>query len=43
MYFIIVAEDFGDDPPVVEITSPRSTDSQSEDLVTISKVRCMVL
>ena len=38
MYFIIVAEDFGDDPPVVEITSPRSTDSQSEDLVTINGV-----
>lgn len=38
MYFIIVGEDFGDDPPMVEITSPRSTDSQKEDLVTINGV-----
>ena len=38
IYFIVVGEDFGDDPPVVEITSPRSTDSQSEDLVTINGV-----
>lgn len=38
MYFIVVGEDFGDDPPVVEITSPRSTDSQKEDLVTINGV-----
>lgn len=38
MYFIIVGEDFGDDPPDVAITSPRSTDSQSEDLLTINGV-----
>ena len=38
MYFIVVGEDFGDEPPVVDITSPRSTDSQDGDLVTISGV-----
>jgi len=38
MYFIVVGEDFGDDPPIVDITSPRSTDSQGEDYVTISGI-----
>ena len=30
MYFIVVGEDFGDDPPVTQFTSPRPTDSQRE-------------
>ena len=38
IYFIVVGEDFGDEPPVVDITSPRSTDSQSQDLVTINGI-----
>ena len=36
MYFIVVGEDFGDDPPVTQFTSPRPTDSQREDLVVIT-------
>ena len=36
MYFIVVGEDFGDDEPVVNFISPRPTDSQSENLITIA-------
>jgi len=36
IYFIIVGEDFGDDEPVVNFISPRPTDSQSDNLVTIA-------
>jgi len=36
MYFIVVGEDFGDEPPLVQFTAPRPTDSQREDLVVIT-------
>jgi len=36
MYFIVVGEDFGDDPPLTQFTSPRPTDSQRDDLVVIT-------
>ncbi len=32
----VVGEDFGDAPPDVRLTSPKTTDSQSQDLVSIS-------
>ena len=36
MYFVVVGEDFGDEPPVVTFSSPKPNDSQTEDRVTIS-------
>ena len=36
MYFIVVGEDFGDEPPLVQFTAPRPTDSQREDLVVVT-------
>tara|TARA_B100001175_G_scaffold311327_1_gene315607 strand:+ start:5607 stop:12044 length:6438 start_codon:yes stop_codon:yes gene_type:complete len=36
MYFIVVGEDFGDEPPLVQFTAPRPTDSQREDLVVLT-------
>ena len=36
MYFIVVGEDFGDDPPLVQFTAPRPTDSQRDDLVVVT-------
>ncbi|DAC13340.1 MAG TPA: hypothetical protein D7H73_03080 [Candidatus Poseidoniales archaeon] len=36
MYFVVVGEDYGDDPPVVSFSSPKPNDSQTEDRVTIS-------
>ena len=47
MYFIVVGENFGDDPPMVQFTAPRPTDSQRDDLVvvtaTCSQVRRMAM
>ena len=36
MYFIVVGENFGDDPPMVQFTAPRPTDSQRDDLVVVT-------
>ena len=36
MYFVVVGEDFGDEPPVVTFSSPKPNDSQTADRVTIS-------
>ena len=36
MYFIVVSENFGDDPPLVQFTAPRPTDSQRDDLVVVA-------
>ena len=36
MYFVVVGEDFGDEPPVVTFSSPKPNDSQTGDRVTIS-------
>ena len=36
MYFVVVGEDYGDDPPVVSFSSPKPNDSQTDDRVTIS-------
>ena len=36
MYFIVVGEDFGDEPPLVQVTAPRATDCQREDWVVVT-------
>ena len=36
MYFVVVGEDYGDDEPVVEITSPASGSTQSADYVYVN-------
>ena len=36
MCFVVVGEDFGDEPPVVTFSSPKPNDSQTADRVTIS-------
>jgi hypothetical protein len=38
MYFIIVPEDFGYEPPLFEILSPTSTENQGGDFVTINGI-----